>query len=46
MSDPPRIVCVGGTVRTGSNEQALRMAAERVEDQGGMARVLGRSGAL
>lgn len=47
MSDPPRMVCVGGTVRPGSpSGQALRIAARRVEDQGCAARVVGRTAAL
>lgn len=42
MSTPLHVVCLGGTVRPGSSsEQALRIAARRVEEQGGTTRVFG-----
>jgi FMN reductase len=42
MSTPLHIVCIGGTVRPGSSsEQALRIAAQRVEEQGATTRVFG-----
>ena len=42
MSTPLHVVCLGGTVRPGSSsEQALRIAAKRVEEQGATTRVFG-----
>ena len=42
MTTPLHIVCIGGTVRPGSSsEQALRIAARRVEEQGATTRVFG-----
>ena len=42
MTTPLHVVCIGGTVRPGSSsEQALRIAARRVEELGATTRVFG-----